>query len=203
MGRNICLTKKEKEFLVNAKPAEEMKKGDLGKEVLKGIALGGAVATMFVLPGMSIAYKWVDDLHKNHKRKLRYSLKRLLECGYVREDELDKFVITPKGILKLNEYRIEDLTIPKLQKWDNMWRIVSFDIPESKKIARMALNKKLKALGFLTLQKSVFVYPHPCEKEFTQIGEFFGVKDHIVFIKANKISNEAELKEKFIKSKIL
>jgi hypothetical protein len=201
--KNINLTLEEIKFLRNAKPLNEMKRKELSKEIIKGIALGGVVATIFVLPGIAIGYKWVDDLHKNHKRKLRDNLKRLLDRGYIREDEVDKYVITPKGVLKLNEYKIEELTIEKPKKWDNIWRIITFDIPEEKRIARDALNRKLKELGFITFQKSVFVYPHPCKKEFDQIGEFFGVNDNIIFIEAMNISNEESLKKIFIENEII
>ncbi|MBU4480396.1 CRISPR-associated endonuclease Cas2 [Patescibacteria group bacterium] len=201
--KNIYLTQEEMNFLKNAKSPEKMKKSDLSKEIIKGIALGGVIASMFVLPGTAIAYKWVDDLHKNHKRRLRDNLKRLLDRGYIKEDEVDKYVITPKGVLKLNEYKIEDLNIPKQKKWDNIWRIISFDIPEEKVVARKSLNKKIKDLGFIMLQKSVFVYPHPCKKEFEQIGEFFNVKDNIIFIEAASISNEKLLKQIFKDNNIL
>jgi len=67
----------------------------------------------------------------------------------------------------------------------------------------MALNRKLKKMKFQTLQKSIFVYPHPCEKEFMEIGDFFGVKGNIVFIEANKISNQEELIIKFKEDGIL
>ena len=201
--KNICLTLEERNFLINAKSPKEMKRNELSKEIIKGVALGGVIASMFVLPGTAIAYKWVDDLHKNHKRKLRDNLKRLLNRGYIREDEVNKYVITSKGTLKLNEYKIEDLTVSKPKKWDNIWRIITFDIPEEKRVARKALNKKLKELGFITLQKSVFIYPHPCKKEFDQIGEFFGVKDNIVFIEAISVSNEKFIKENFKDNKIL
>ncbi len=200
--KQICLTPKEKEFLSKAKPVEDMKGDNLSKEIIKGIAIGGAVASMFILPGIAIGYRWIEDLHKNHKRRLRDNLKRLTEKGYlIQRDE--KYFLTPKGKLKLYEYEIEDLTIPKPQKWDSTWRIITFDIPEEKRVARLALNKKLKNLGFITLQKSVFIYPHPCEEEFMQIGKFFGIEKNIVFIKANKISNEREIKQKFKKVDLL
>ena len=67
----------------------------------------------------------------------------------------------------------------------------------------MALNKKLKEMKFQTLQKSVFVFPHSCEKEFMEIGEYFGVKDDIVFIEAENISNSDKLVKKFKEDKIL
>jgi DNA-binding transcriptional regulator PaaX len=72
-----------------------------------------------------------------------------------------------------------------------------FDIPEIKKYARDALNKKLKDLNFLTLQKSVFIYPHDCEREFREIGNLFDVEENIVFIKTKTLSGYQKFIKKF------
>ena len=56
---------------------------------------------------------------------------------------------------------------------DGEWRIVIFDIPEKFKKAREALRMKLKELGFLELQKSVFIFPYECEDEINFIVEVF------------------------------
>ena len=43
------------------------------------------------------------------------------------------------------------VSIPK--KWDGKWRIVGFDIPEKKKTSKRSSKKKMRELGFITLQK--------------------------------------------------
>lgn len=200
--KKIELTDLEKEYLEKMKPVEDLGRSELGKEIIKGIALGGVFASLFIVPMIGVPYKWIEDLHKHHKRKLRDNLKRLEDRGYVNFDNNGKYFITSKGKLKLYEYQIEELTILQPKNWDKIWRIITFDVPEEKKNARMSLNKKLKELGFLTLQKSVYVYPYPCEKEFIKIGNFFGVEKNIIFIESIKISNERELIKKFNKNKI-
>ena len=185
------------------KPIEDMGNGELAKNIIYGVALGGVVASLFVAPKLVVAYKWVGKLHKEHKRLLKDNLKRLVNRDYICLDKHGGYFITPKGTLKLYKYKIQDLKVLKPKSWDKIWRIITFDIPEDKKIARMALNKKLKELGFITLQKSVFIFPYPCEEEFIEIGEFFGVRKNIIFIEAKKVSNEKELKKQFKKKKIM
>src|SRR3989344_4593151 len=55
--------------------------------------------------------------------------------------------------------------IKKPARWDKLWRLVIFDIPEEERTGRMALAAKLKELGFYPLQKSVFIHPYECKDE--------------------------------------
>lgn len=198
------LTRKEKEYLQSLQSIDSYsKKRELTKEVLKALALGGAIATMFVLPGMAPGVKFFMDINDRRKQKLRRSLKALLRNGYVEEVKKDVYTVTSKGHVQLYKYAIDDLKILSSQKWDGHFHMITFDIPEQKKYARNALNKKLKELGFLTLQRSIYVYPFDFKKEFDDIGTLFGVKDNIVYIKTKDISNYVELQKEFTKRKII
>jgi len=92
---------------------------------------------------------------------------------------------------------LDEITLKMPNRWDEVWRIVIFDIPEKKKKAREALRAKLKELGFQELQKSVLVYPYECEDEIDFICEVFELRNNVRYIRAKYISNEAELKLKF------
>lgn len=46
------------------------------------------------------------------------------------------------------------------RKWDGIWRMVLFDIPESKRSLRRTLRKILHCHHFGCFQKSVWIYPH-------------------------------------------
>lgn len=58
----------------------------------------------------------------------------------------------------------------KLQRkrWDGVWRLVVFDIPEKRKTSRDMLRMKLKSLGFGMWQKSVYVTPHDIMREMNE-----------------------------------
>ena len=51
-----------------------------------------------------------------------------------------------------------------------------FDIPEKLKRAREVLRDKLKDIGFIELQKSVFAHPFECEDEINFIVEVFQIR---------------------------
>src|SRR3989344_4507131 len=66
-----------------------------------------------------------------------------------------------------------------------------------KKIAREALRRKLKELGFQRLQKSVFVCPWECVDEIIFLRKFFEIEPYVSIILAEAIDNEAAVYRKF------
>ena len=82
-------------------------------------------------------------------------------------------------------------------KWDKKWRVIIFDIPQELHTNRNQFRRKLKSLGFFMLQKSVFVFPYPCEKELADICHNFGVSDYIDIMIADSIGFRKEEVENF------
>ena len=108
-----------------------------------------------------------------------------------------KIVLTKEGQKKALRFKLDEMKIKKPAKWDGQWRIVIFDIPEKFKKAREALRIKLKELGFLELQKSVFIFPYECEDEINFIMEVFQIRSFVRLICAKSFTNEEQLKIKF------
>ena len=94
-------------------------------------------------------------------------------------------------------YNLETMKVGRPEKWDNLWRIVMFDIPEPLKKVRESLRYQLKNMGFHELQKSVFINPFPCAKEIEYVVEFYNIRKHVRFITAMNIDNELHLKKIF------
>jgi len=175
-------------------------------DILKAIALIG----MFAIAGGSPHF-WTQ-LSRNLHRRNRYlqnkysqtqlskTLSRLKKANMVILEEKDgNFTIelSEKGKKKIEQIAVDDLKNKKLQRWDGIWRIVIFDIPEHQKYGRAALRGKMKGLGFYQLQKSVWVFPCDCEKEIKVLANFFEIDDYVNFIEAKKVSNDEELKRHF------
>ena len=89
------------------------------------------------------------------------------------------------------------MKITEQPKWDGLWRIVMFDVPEGKRAARLAINLALKKLGCVQYQKSVFITPYPCANEINFVGECFDARRHLLLITAKEIENEIKIKKHF------
>lgn len=105
--------------------------------------------------------------------------------------------LTAKGEQKMQQIRLYNLTIKQPKKWDGTWRIVLYDIPNTKNKGREALRLKLKHLGFYQLQKSVWAFPYPCEPEIEFLVELFGLRSYVYFLETSKIKNDLVLKRRF------
>ena len=175
------------------------KKGEIAKVVLKSLVISGAIVAVVTLPGMApILNLFGNDKRKSWKikRTLRQFKKQKLVKVYYRENK--EFIeITNKGKRRLLQYDYEDIKIDIPQKWDKFWRIVIFDIPEERRRSRNALVLKLKELGFIMMQKSIFVYPYKCKDEIDFIGEHLFIRKYINYILAKKIENEKKFKKVF------
>lgn len=168
---------------------------------------------ILLLTGISLgltqsAYKRSQIYKLTHKawREIPYDLlKRYVSEFY--EDRLVeytesndgaiKIILTEKGKKRAVVAKIDELIIPEQKYWDKKWRIVIFDIPEKLKHVRNTLRKKLKELGFIELQKSVFIYPYPCKDEIDFIIEVFDLRNYVKLMTVTEITNESELKLKF------
>jgi DNA-binding transcriptional regulator PaaX len=130
-----------------------------------------------------------DRLWYTIDRKQLYHLLRNLKLnGLVKiikdSQNNEKIYLSEKGKNKWLQYQFRNLKIKGAKIWDKKWRIVLFDIPESKRKIRDALRKKLKNLGFLEFQKSVFIYPFPCKDEVNFIINFFNIEDNVFYLEA-------------------
>ena len=94
------------------------------------------------------------------------------------------------------QFDLENLKISNRGPWDKKWRLIMFDIPESKKSAREALRNKLKDLGFIQFQRSIWLYPYSCKDEIDFITEYFSVAKYINLITV-KIEDDKPLRAKF------
>lgn len=184
---------------------KKYKKGEIVKNIFKAAGVGIAFGAIIVMPGFAIGLKSImevleEDGVRIDKDKVKRSLrrlekKRLISLKQEGEDLVIEFF--KEGTYEVYKYKIKELMIKKPKKWDKKWRIVIFDIPEKKKVARNILRRKLEDLGFAFLQKSVFVYPYPCQKEMVFLIKILELEPYVVFIEADYISRQKHLARKF------
>ena len=74
-----------------------------------------------------------------------------------------------------------------------------FDIPERFKKARDALRMRLKQLGFIEFQRSVFVYPFECHDELDFLIEFYQLRPWVRYAVVETIDVDYHLRLKFLR----
>ena len=175
-------------------------RGELAKNILRLIGGTAFIVGSLALPQLPIVYKMFDAESWKEKEKIRRAINKLENKKYVKKykkEGIDVIEITENGRKGVLKYKIDEIKIKEQKRWDGVWRIIMFDIPEKKKIARDGLTLKLIKMGCAPIQKSVFITPYECEKEIKFIGEYFNVSKHIIFIETKKISNENSLMDEF------
>ena len=124
----------------------------------------------------------------------RLKLRGLIE--FAKQGNKEKVRLTPRGKSQSLWHAFKTLKTSPKKKWDGKWRMALFDIPEPKKKIRDALRRKLKELGFLEFQKSVFVFPYPAEDEINFVINFFDISEYVYYIEA-PIRPDRDLRKHF------
>jgi len=179
------------------------------KEVLRILAMGSLLTINMIAPGTALLWKEIDQERKrredNEWKKfnlyyLRRTIKRLEKQKLVEITEKDKekiVKITINGKQKIVKYSLENLKISKPRTWDKKWRVVIWDVPCSSDYLRKIFRESLNRLGFLMIQKSVFLYPYPCYNEILFLREYYAIGAEVIFLVVEKIENDASYKEYF------
>ncbi len=178
------------------------KSGSVAQKIL--LLLSGGVALAFtyspnrahrILKAISSEWKSID------RHNLQRSISGLYESKLVdyREGKngMIRVVLTREGKQIALQYKLDELSIQKPKRWDKKWRIILFDIPENYRSLRDTLRSKLKELGLLEFQKSVFVHPYECRDEIDFIIELYDARRFVRFIEAEWIDNGLHLRKKF------
>lgn len=111
--------------------------------------------------------------------------------------------ITPKGKKYLEKVALDNMKISKPNKWDKKWRIVIFDIPEKYNNLRDVFRNKLYELGFVQVQKSVYVHPFPCSEDIAYLSRKLMIDKYVTLLISEIIQGEEKILARFIEKKIL
>jgi|SRR3989344_2932351 len=172
---------------------------DLTKDLLLLAGLGLVIPIALVMPGLPLALK--PFLERKHyypseikKTVYRLQAQKLISIKYLKDET--RIELLDKGKKRILTYQIEKLKLGK-KKWDGVWRVVIFDIPEKKRGARDFLRSKLRELGFYKLQKSVLVTPWECKEIIDFVKHYYLVGDCVTLILTTKLEQEDHLRRYF------
>ncbi|MBI2049577.1 CRISPR-associated endonuclease Cas2 [Candidatus Roizmanbacteria bacterium] len=165
----------------------------LTKALLMTLGTGVIIGAALIFPGAGLLYqRFKKDRWEQAKKRglLKSTIRRLEKQRLISWKEKDgelQLTLEEKGKRKILQYKIDELRIKETSNWDGLFRIVTFDIPEDKRIAREMFRKKLTDLGFQKLQKSVFVIRFPCKGEVDFLRHSLEIAPYVLYIVAKDI----------------
>jgi hypothetical protein len=112
------------------------------------------------------------------------------------------FTITKLGRTLLEKTRLRKkravLRAQDNQKeWDGEWRMVTFDVPESKRSIRDATRYLLKRHGYMQIHENVWVFPFDTEELTEFLKAQHDAREHIIQYRVTKTSADTRLRKMF------
>ncbi len=177
------------------------------KKVLTVIGIAGALGLTLLAPGIAPITKQIvdaqtekEDWKKYNPSFLRRSIKRLRQQKLVRCSNCNgkqSFFLTTHGKRRILKYALTELDIEKPKHWDGHWRLIIYDVENKRKQMRDQFRKQLQILGFFQLQKSVWIYPYPCEEQITFLREYYGVGNEVLYIVTKILEDDSPYRTYF------
>lgn len=177
------------------------RKGYLQDAVLGTVAVAGILAVTMVAPGVLGLLGGFGSRKKRFAEQSRYALTRLAARGHIEFEERGgkKFArITPAGkaAMALLQMKAEVAT-RSTRRWDKRYRVVIFDIPESRKGIRDRLRREMRTAGFLQIQQSVWLYPYDCEDLIALIKADLRIGKDVMYLIVESIERDAWIRKHF------
>lgn len=177
---------------VEARVARETKHRRVQATVLAVVGVAGVMAVGLVAPnvaGLLAKYGTKVIRKANAKQNIADAIKTLLRQRKIKVVN-GHYELTDTGRITFQK-NIEGTTSPdKYPTWDGKWRMVMFDINEKNRGRRDQLRTMLQSFGFRQLQKSVWVYPYPCEELIALLQIELRVRHEAVYLVADAIQGE-------------
>ena len=180
---------------------EKYRKGrrnrNIRKAILATVKVAGLLAVATLAPNSIQYLKSLGIVPgKRQKEIMSASKDRLINIGLLKYEN-GFLELTKKGEAELQLLEINDWKINKPKKWDGRWRVLIFDIPETRRPLRDKVRRTLSSIGFLRLQDSVWVYPHACEDLVNLLKADFKVGKDLLYLIVDSIENDGQLRKSF------
>lgn len=151
--------------------------------------------------GLAVLRQWRKDGRTKSWDAVYKSLRHLQNRGQVKfryvGDGRFHIAITQQGRKTVQQLEIHNLQIPKPPKWDKIWRVVIFDVPNTKSKQRLAFSQHLKTIGFQMAQKSVWIYPHPCHQEIMILRKFYDIESFVTYLETRMVEDDVMWRDRF------
>lgn len=177
------------------------RKGYIQSALLAAIGISGLIVIGAAAPN---TLRFIEGLVPN-KHKFSYRVRgaaaRLAKKGDIRFVERGgkKYLeITEQGKQRLAfEQGLAAVRRRAVGRWDGRWRMVVFDIPETRRRTRLQLRTTLRSIGFVQLQASVWVYPYDCEEVVMLLKAELKTGAKVLYAIVEKIEFDQRLRQYF------
>ena len=184
-------------YPIEDRVAQRQKRQRIQDIVLTGLyattAVGLAIAAPNTVQLLRYVQKYVGP-QENVDKRLYQALARLRAKGLVTKQN----TLTKSGRARavgLDSIETVAPTIPL--RWDRKWRVVMFDIWETRKAERDQLRGVLLRMGFVKLQASVWIFPYPCEELFVFVRTQLRLGPAVRYMVVDEIDNDRALRIEF------
>ncbi|MBI1857099.1 hypothetical protein HY003_02910 [Candidatus Saccharibacteria bacterium] len=123
----------------------------------------------------------VDRIQGN--KSVSLTIAKLRRRGWLIGGAKTGYKLSNSGYEKLENLRFEKII--SSSEWDRKWRLISYDIPESNRIARDTVRRLVKQLGCKQLQLSLWAHPYPCLKQFEIISSNYKLSNHLFMLEVD------------------
>lgn len=167
--------------------------GDNEKEIIKLIGIGIVLISSLALPNLPLALKPFLRARPNGIRELLKKLyqKKVINLGG------EEVKLTSRGRKILKDIEMREMEIPRPKKWDGVWHLVSYDIPNRLNKKRDYFRSVLKRWQFYQIQKSLWVYPFECKEEIAVLAQYLKIEPYVVVMTTDLLVNEEEVEKIF------
>jgi DNA-binding transcriptional regulator PaaX len=170
----------------------------IGLAALGIIAGAGIVAAAAVAPGAIAALAHLAPRSRPlYRSDVDRALRRLIRKGFVEEVVSGRTVrcqITDRGREYLMRCELTHAEFIPPKKWDGKWRLVVFDVPERWRYLRDNLREHLLRLGLYPIQKSVWLFPYPCDDLVQLIKVDLGLGRNVQYFTTKSFADREEEK---------
>jgi len=168
------------------------------KCILGTVASAGLLSVAVLAPNAIQALRQLGLLKSRREIEIiNNSRKRLVMAGLLKY-EGKFFKLTQKGEAKLRQLELIDFRLKRPKRWDGKWRVLIFDIKEKRRHLRDKVRLTLKAVGFIKLQYSVWVYPYDCSSQLSFLRDFFNLDEsEMRVVVSDNIGNDRKLRKDF------
>jgi CRISPR/Cas system-associated endoribonuclease Cas2 len=178
---------------------KKVRKANIQRIILESIQVAGVLSMLALAPNVLWSMKKLGfKLHKRQSESIKRARQTLIKRQFIKLTG-DSLKITQSGKAYLLKCLLlgEDKKLNVNKKWDKKWRVLIFDIPESRKSDRALIRRSLISIGFVKLQNSVWVYPYDCENIISLIKADAEIEDSMLYMIVEAIESDEHLKKHF------